>query len=336
MAEIVEKPKSFSATAKDIAQRFFRHENAVLIIVLIALIAAMSVVTKGLTSTRTNLMNILLQSSTRGIAAIGQTFVILSAGIDLSVGGAGLFCSILGASLMTEDLGQNIVGYPIPLASGILIMLLAGAGWGTINGLSVSRIGMPALIVTLAMWQITTGSAFLFCRGYTFSHLPQAFYVLGGGKIAAVPAPVIIFIAVAVIAYFVLNHTTFGRSVYAVGGNPVSAWLSGINVKNTLLSVYVISGFLAAIAGIVMSSRMMSAGMSTVVGLELDSIAASVIGGVSLMGGKGTVIGSVIGVMILGIINNAMNVLAVNAAYQKIIKGAIIVSAVAIDYTRKP
>lgn len=325
MAEIVErKPRDI---AKDIAQRFFRHENAVLLGILVIMMAVMAVITKGLTVTQNNITNIWLQSSMRGIASMGQLFVILTAGIDVSVGGIALTAAILGAKLMT---GQADISW-----IAIAAMLGVGAGIGAFNGSMVSRVGMPALIVTLGMWQVTNGISYLLCRGQTILNLPPPLNFFGGAYLAGVPLPVIIFIMVAVIAYFVLNHTTFGRSVYAVGGNPISAWLSGINVKNILFSVFVISGFLAALAGFVMMSRVMIGGLTTVVGLELDSIAAVCIGGVSLMGGRGTVIGVLIGVLILGVINNGMNVFAVSPAYQDVVKGSVIIAAVAVDYMRR-
>ncbi len=159
--------------------------------------------------------------------------------------------------------------------------------------------------------------------------------VFGGGAVAGVPVIVIIFLAVAVVAYFVLNRTTFGRSIYAVGGNPLSAWLSGVRVQNVLLSSYAISGFLAGLAGFLIMSRLLSANMTAVVNLEMDSIAAVVIGGVSLRGGIGGVVGVVIGILILTVVQNGMVVVGVDAAYQQIVKGAIILLAVAIDYIRR-
>jgi ribose/xylose/arabinose/galactoside ABC-type transport system permease subunit len=147
--------------------------------------------------------------------------------------------------------------------------------------------------------------------------------------------PVVIFIIIAVVAYLVAQYTTFGRSIYAVGGNPVSAFLSGINVRRVLFLVFIISGFLGAVAGVISMSRAMVGSMTTVIGLELDSIAASVIGGVSLMGGRGTLIGTVIGSLIIGVVNNGMSVIALSPAYQDLTKGAIIILAVAVDYIRR-
>jgi putative xylitol transport system permease protein len=217
----------------------------------------------------------------------------------------------------------------------IAVMLLVGAGVGSVTGSIVSRIGVPALIVTLGLWQVCRGSAFLICGGYTIANVPTGMRFIGAGHIAGVPVPIIIFVAVAIVTYFVLYHTTFGRLVYAVGGNPVSAWLSGINIKNILFSVYVISGFLAALAGIIMLGRMACASMAAASALMLDSIAAVSIGGVSLMGGRGTLIGVIIGVMIIGVIRNGMNIIGMHPAYQDIVGGVVIITAVSIDYLRR-
>jgi len=334
MAEIVEKPEAFRATAQKIIKRVFRHENAVLIIILAGIMGVVAVLSKGRSVSRLNLSNILVQSSTRGLAAIGELFVLLTAGIDLSIGGIALTSSVMAASLMTTG-HQNIIGAPIPLGVGIMLMLLMGLGIGAVNGLAVSRLGMSSVIVTLAMWIMSTGFAYAFCKGFTIQLLPRSLAFFGAGNIAGVPAPIVIFIGIAVLVYFVLNHTAFGRSVFAAGGNPVSAWLAGINVKRIQFLVLVFSGFLGALAGLVIMGRCMVAGMLTGGGLELDGIAAALIGGVSLAGGKGSVIGVVIGSVIIGVINNGMNILAVGPAYDDIVKGGIIFAAVAIDVIRR-
>jgi len=335
MTEIIERPKPSIALARDTAKRFFRHENAVLALVLVALIGGMGVITKGLTISRANMMNVLLQSSIKGVAALGQAFVIISAGIDISIGGIGLVCSILGATLMTQTPHLNIVGHPVSIYIAIPLMLLTGIGWGVINGASVSRIAMPPLIVTLAMWEITKGVAFQISGGQSFGRLPENLAFLGSGTIVGIPVPVIIFIAVAVTTYFVLNHTALGRSVYATGGNPVSAWLSGINVKNIQFIVYLISGFLAGVAGVIVTARVMSASMRTLTGLEIDSIAAVSVGGVSLAGGKGSIIGVVLGILIISVVDNGLSILGASPAIQGIVKGVIIFTAIAIDCIRR-
>jgi putative xylitol transport system permease protein len=331
----VERPESFANNARDIARRLFRHENFLLVIVLVGLVGGLSVITKGLTSTRTNMVNILLQSSMRGVATVGQTFVILSAGIDLSVGGVGLVCSVLGTGLMSLNPMKNIIGHPVPIYMVIPIMLLVASGWGAINGAAVSRGRLPALVVTLAMWEITKGVAFRISGGQSTGSQPESLAFFGSGVVAGVPVPVIIFVAVAVVSYLILNYTIFGRSIYAVGGSPTSAWLSGVNIKKIQFTAYLISAFLAGLAGVISSALFMSASMQSLSGLELDTIAAAFIGGISLMGGRGNLIGAVIGVLILGVINNGLSVLRFDPAIQGIVKGAIILAAVSIDYSRK-
>jgi ribose transport system permease protein len=324
-----------SQRARRIARRLSRNENAVLAAILAAIIAMMAGLSKGFTVTPGNISNIWLQSSIRGIASVGQLFVILTGGIDIAVGGTALLTAVLGASFMTEELSRNIIGSPIGLAAGLGAMLAIGLGVGFVNGLLVSRVGVPALIVTLGMWQITKGGAFIVCRGAAIYKLPEGLEFFGSGEVAGVPVPTIIFIAVAVVAFFVLNHTSYGRSVYATGGNSVSAWLSGIKVNNIYLSVFTISGFLAALASIVYIGRAASASYATAAGLELDSITAVFLGGTSILGGRGSLIGAVIGVMILGVINNGMNVLTVDPSFQGLIKGVILIAAVAIDMQRR-
>lgn len=333
MAEIVGGPKP--VRAKDVARRLLRHENTALILILIAITAVMAVISGGLNVTRKNVANVLLQSSTRGIAAIGQFFVILTAGIDLSVGGIALISIIMAASLMTSHPEQSVFGYPVAMIIAIPATMLLGIAIGAINGVSVSRLGMPPLIVTLAMWQITRGIAYQFGHGFTIFHLPEVLSFWGQGNVGGVAVPTLTFIVVVVVAYFTLYYTTFGRSVYAVGGNPVSAWLSGINVKRVLFSVYTISGFLAALSSLSILGRTMCASMSSIAGLEIESIAAVVIGGVSLAGGRGTLIGVLIGAIIIGVINNGMNMIGFDPSFQELVRGGIIFSAVAIDIYRR-
>lgn len=340
MAEIVEKPKPPPITVREAFRRFLRHENGVLIIVLVTIVGVMGVLSGGLAVTRRNIVNIILQSSTRGMAAIGQTFVILTAGIDVSVGGLSLLAMICGASLMggvseyTLFYEPQAVNVTNPFL-GIGVLLLVGLAVGLFNGVMVSRVGMPGLIVTLAMWRITMGLGFIVSHGETIGNLPGLVDFIGKGNIAGVPVPIVIFVASMVTAYFILHHTSFGRAVYAVGGNPVSAWLCGINVRNLLLLTYVISGFCAAMAGMIIMGRLGSASLAAASGLEIDSIAAVTIGGVSLMGGRGTIIGALLGVLILGTISNGMNILNVDPSLQGVVKGIIIIVAVAIDYVRR-
>jgi len=334
MPNIIEQRKIRAEATREITKRIFSHENTILATVLVALIAGMAGATKGLTASRANMINILIQSSIRGVASMGQTFVILTGGIDLSVGGIGLFSSILGARVMATG-WHCILDNPLSPALGVPLMLAVGLAWGMANGALISRIALPPLIVTLGIWEITKGVSFLVCQGTSLAQQPISLAILGQGDIGGIPTPIIIFISVTVISYFVLHQTTFGRSVYAVGGNPVSSWLSGLDVKRIIFAVYAISGFLAGISGAILTGRIMSASMQSLGGLELDSIAAVVIGGVSLAGGRGTVIGVFIGVLIISVINNGMSVLGADPAVQGIAKGAIIIGAVAIDFMRR-
>lgn len=329
MSEVTKSVASriFSGAKAIIKQHVLMRENAMLAIVLLALIGFFAAITGGNSFSGLNARNLLFATAVPGIAAIGQTFVILTGGIDLSVGGIALLCSLIGATLMT-----GTTGFPV---MAIVVMVLLGIGIGAINGVLVSRVRMPALIVTLAMWQILKGSAWGVNGGIQILGLPRDIAFLGQGHIVGVPVPSIIFAGVAAISYIVLYHTSFGRSVYATGGNPVSAWLSGIKVKEILLWTYVISGLCAAIASVIITSRIMVGSMAAGSSLELDSIAIVVIGGISLAGGRGNLVGVIIGAFIMSIINNGLNLMAVHPAYQSVIKGAIIMVAVAADYLRR-
>lgn len=327
--------KPFIDRVKDFGRQFMRYEPAVLILVLAVLMVALAGITKGLTIRRANLMNILLQSSMRGIAAVGQALVIITAGIDVSVGGNALFCSVLGASMVTENMRLNILGFVPPVAAVILIMMLAGSAWGVFNGALVSRIGIPALIVTLGMWRITTGAAFAVGHGTSIRRLAEGMLFIGSGKIAGVPVPVIIFVSVVVMFYFVLNHTTFGRSIYATGGNEVSAWLCGINIKRIRFMAYTISGLLAGLTAAIFTGLVMAASMASCGGLEIDSIAAATVGGVSLFGGKGNIISVAIASIIMGVVLNGLSVMKAPPAAHYIVMGSIIIAAVAADLIRR-
>ena len=322
--------------SRNIAKKVFSHENAVLGIILGAIVAIMGFVTGGKSVAPANISNVWLQSSMRGVASVGQALVILTAGIDLSVGGVGLMSAILGAALMTSSPPLSITGgNPWPMLGVLPIMIIVAAGWGAFNGFLVSRTGIPALISTLGVWEITKGIGFELSKGRAVIKQPEGLAYFGSGTVAGVPVPVIIFIVTIIIFFIVLNYTKYGRSVYAVGGNAVSSWLSGINVKGITFSVYVLAGLLAGIAGIISNARLMSASMQTLTGLELDSIASVVIGGVSLSGGKGNIIGVLLGVLIVGVINNAMSILGASPTLQGIVKGAIIISAVVVDFVRR-
>ena len=327
--------KSSGSVVKEYSLKVARNENFALAVILVVLTAVFGVMTRGLSLSRANVLNVLLQSSMRGVVSVGQALVILTAGIDVSVGGLSALVACIGGALMTTMPGY--VG-PIPVSASLMLMLLAGAGLGAVSGLFVSRLRLAPLIVTLAMWQITRGAASVVSKEESI-YLPDVMAFVAHQSIGGVPIAVFILVGAIVLGYFVLNHTTFGNSVYAVGGNEASAWLSGIKTRNTVFWVYVISGFCAAIAAIVQVSRVMSASpvIWGITGLELtiDSIAAVVIGGVSLFGGKGSIIGVLLGVLIIGVLNNGMNLAGLNIFTQYLLKGGVILAAVGVDVWRR-
>ncbi len=331
MTEVIKKSERTDIKA---AGRFvLTHENFVIGVALAGLIGALGGISRGQTTSPANIANILVQSSVRGVASIGQAFVILTANIDLSVGGMGVMTMMLGSAMMTSGWRNIIVayvGHPASPAMAIPVMLLMGIAWGLLNGTLVTRVGIPALMATFGVWQIGYGAAYYITEGEAITDLPQSFAVYG-----SLPWAPVIFFSLAAVAYFVLNHTNLGRNIYSVGGNPVSAFLSGIKVNRVKMTAFMISGFLSGLAGIMYMSRSMAASIEGMRGLELDTIAAVTIGGVSLFGGQGNIIGVVFGVLIIGVINNAMSLLRMGHGVQFVVKGAIIIGAVAADILRR-
>ena len=271
-----------------------------------------------------NILNVLRQTSINGLLAIGMTFVVLTGGIDLSVG------SIVGASGMFAALvAREEVGMPWYLA--VLVGLLVGLVLGLINGIIISYLGVPAFIATLGMLSIARGITLMASDAKPVPGLSKGFLQLGGGSIGIIPIPVVILAAVLALAYIVLYRTRYGRYVYATGGNATSARVSGINVKLIICSVYVISGVLSGLAGVILTSRVTSGLSNSGTGFEVDAIAAAVIGGNSLSGGRGRLWGTIIGFLIMGVMNNGLDMMAVSSYWQLVIKGVIIIGAVMLD-----
>lgn len=275
-----------------------------------------------------NWVNVLRQTSINGILAIGMTYVILTKGIDLSVGSLLAISGIVAGSLVTGD-----------TAGSAWIAIIAGLGVGVLlggmNGLVVARLSVAPFVVTLGMLSIARGLTFIYNDGMPIANLSSEFRYLGQGMLGGVPVPVIILVVIFALFWFILNRTTFGRYVYAVGGNEKSAKTSGIRTRLIVFSVYAISGLLSALAGLILAARTTSALPQAGVAYELDAIAAVVIGGTSLNGGVGTLTGTLVGALIIGVINNGLDLLGVSSYYQQVIKGAIIVAAVLIDVSRK-
>ena len=273
-----------------------------------------------------NLTNVLRQVSINALIAVGMTYVILTGGIDLSVGAVMALSGTVAAGLMSAGL---------PGALALPAALLIGIGFGVANGGFVAFAGMPPIIVTLATMGIARGLALLYTGGYPISGLPDWMGRIGDGAVLGVQTPIIIMAAVFAVGWVVLERTPFGRYVYAIGGNEVATRLSGVRVRRAKLLVYAISGLTTAIAGIVLTSRLMSGQPNAGQGFELDAIAAVVLGGTSIAGGRGSLLGSLLGALLLGVLNNGLNMVGVNPYVQSVVKGGIILLAIYIGRERR-
>lgn len=271
-----------------------------------------------------NMLNMLRQTSINGLLAIGMTFVVLTGGIDLSVG------SIVGASGMFAALvARTVTGMPWYLA--VLVGLGVGLLLGAVNGVIISYLKVPAFIATLGMLSIARGVTFMASDAKPVPGLSEGFLKIGGGSVGIIPIPIIVLAVVLAISYIILYKTRYGRYIFATGGNPVSARVSGINVKAIICSVYMISGVLAGLAGVILTSRVTSGLSQGGNGYEVDAIAAAVIGGNSLSGGRGRLWGTIVGFLIMGVMNNGLDMMAVSSYWQLVIKGIIIIGAVMLD-----
>jgi inositol transport system permease protein len=277
--------------------------------------------------TLANFENILQQISVNGIMAIGMTLVIITAGIDLSVGSV-LALSAVVATSFAHPHDHLLV---VPIAVGILVGLACGA----VSGFLIAKKRLAPFIVTLGMMTVARGLALVYTGGRPVINLSDTYDAIGGGAIGDVPFPALIFFAVVLLGIFILHFTRFGRHVYAVGGNELAAKVSGVNTDRVLIGVYALTGAFAGVAGIVLSSRVMSGSPAAGAGYELDAIAAVVIGGTSLSGGVGSIGGTIVGVLIIGVMNNGLDLLNVSSYWQQIVKGLIIVLAVLLDKKAK-
>ncbi|AGE18498.1 TPA: ABC transporter permease [Serratia marcescens] len=282
-----------------------------------------------------NTLIVLRQVSINGILAIGMTFVIITAGVDLSVGSVLALSGIVAARFATNNSGLAIGDTATAVMAPLIVALGIGIVCGLVNGTVLARYRLQPFIVTMGMLSAARGLTMLTTNGNPVSQLNSDFRWLGNGYVGGVPVPVIIFIVLFALAWLVLNKTLFGRYIYAVGGNPKSARTSGINVTRIKILVYTLCGALAGIAGLILTARTGSAQTNAGAGYELDAIAAVVIGGTSMAGGVGTLVGTFFGVLIIGVMNNGLDLLGVQSYYQQIIKGALIVLAVLLDPSRK-
>lgn len=273
-----------------------------------------------------NLLNIAEQTSINAIVAVGMTYVIVSGGIDLSVGSiVALSGVVLGVSLQG--------GIPLPVA--LALALGAGAACGLVNGALVSLGRLPPFIVTLGMMSIARGAALVFTEGRPVSGFDPGFRAVATGEVLGVPAPIVVTVVVYLIAHAVLTRTTFGRYVYAIGGNEEATRLSGVTVRLHKTIVYGVSGLASAVAAVILTARLNSAQPIAGMMYELDAIAATVIGGTSLMGGEGRLAGTLVGALIMGVLRNGLNLLGVSSFLQQIVIGVVIIAAVLVDTVLK-
>ncbi len=292
---------------------------------LVLLIAVVSILNPSFLSPK-NIMNILRQTSVNAVIAAGMTFVILTGGIDLSVGSILGISGAVCASILVS--GQNVV-------IAVLAALVVGAVVGFLNGFIISKGKLQPFIATLATMTVLKGLTLVYTNGNPITlgsnELAMSFGKIGGGTILGIPTPAMIMILVFMVCYYILHNTKMGRYTYALGSNEEATKLSGLNTDKIKIWVYTISGILASIAGIIITSRLYSAQPTAGSGYELDAIAAVVLGGTSLNGGKGKITGTIIGALIIGVLSNALNILDVSSYYQTMVKGAVILLAVLLD-----
>jgi len=273
-----------------------------------------------------NLVNIAQQTSINAIIAVGLTFVIITAGIDLSVGSIVAFSGVVLASALEAGL---------PMSLAIILGLGVGLICGLINGSLIAYGKLPPFIATLGMMSVARGAALMYTQGRPISGFDLNFRSIATSEIMFIPVPVILMVLVYLIAHFILTHTKLGRYTYAIGGNEEAALLSGINIMRYKAAVYGICGMLSGLAAVILTARLNSAQPIAGMMYELDAIAATVIGGTSLMGGEGRIVGTLIGALIMGVLRNGLNLLGVSSFLQQTIIGAVIIIAVLIDTTIK-
>ena len=297
-----------------------------LLIALLLLFVALALFAPNFLTSR-NLLNVLRAVAFNGIIACGMTFMIIAGDIDVSVGSAVAWASALLGVLAIQQ------GWPLGLA--VIFVLVQGALIHAGAGYIRVRWAVPAFVVTLALFMALRGAARLITNAFPITPFPDSFNFWGGGYIfGIIPVPVVIMLAVFVLFHFISVRTVYGRSVYAVGGNEESARLSGISVKRTRIITFALVGILSAFSGIILSSRIMSGSSNIAVGLEFDVIAAVIIGGTSLMGGEGTIFGTFLGVLFIGLLSNGMVLMGINPFAQEVIRGLIILVAVLISVAR--
>jgi len=314
---------------KTYRQSLSKFQSLIALIILCLVISLLS--DKFLTAA--NAWNVMRQISVNICISVGMTLVVLTAGIDLSIGSVLALCGAITAGLLKNGIeipSSNLyIGFTI--LGAIVAGLLVGSLLGWFNGWTITRFKVPPFVATLAMLTIARGLTMLWTKGFPITGLGENFAHLGTGWLLGIPLPVWISGVIVFIAVVITNKTKLGRYIYAIGGNESAATLSGINIKKIKMTVYTIAGALAGVGGLLVTSRLDAAQPNAGTGYELDSIAAVVIGGTSLSGGRGSVLGTVLGAIIIGVLNNGLVLLNVSPFWQQVVKGFVILTAVVID-----
>lgn len=303
--------------------------------ILLGMIVIMSILRPNNFPTLSNLRNVLRQMTTIGILSLGVSFCIIGGGANMS-GGAiiGLTGVVAATYAQLIDRANPALGTAHPILLAFVIPLLIGAFCGLVNGVLISYFNMPPFIATLGMMQMARGAALMYTGGTFVSGVSGTFEVLGSGDIFGIPVSIILYLVCIIVAAFILHKTRFGTYVYAVGGNEKAAIVSGINAKRIKTATYVIAGIFAAIAGLNLVGRTMSGQPNAGDGYDLDAITCAVIGGTSMKGGQGTIVGTVVGALIIGLLQNSLTMLQIDANAQKVVRGLVIVVAVLIDMNK--
>ncbi|WP_233532424.1 ABC transporter permease [Paenibacillus alkalitolerans] len=305
--------------------KLFKMQGVGPLIGLLLILVVLSVAAEDFLTVN-NLLNVLRQISINALIAFGMTFVILTGGIDLSVGSILALSSALTAGLMAGGTDTWLA---------VIAGLGAGAAMGAVNGLFIAKGRLAPFIVTLGTMTVFRGLTLVHTDGKPITGLNPDFALFGKGYFLQIPMPIIWMVIAFAVLYIVLKHTTFGRRVYAIGSNEEATWLSGISTSKVKILVYSISGLLAAVSGLILTSRLNSAQPTAGMSYELNAIAAVVLGGTSLSGGRGIIAGTLIGAVIIGVLDNGLNLLNVSSFYQQVVKGAVILIAVLFDRAKK-
>lgn len=308
-------------------KRYFKDNLGIIIaFIVLCLFLAINPSTRDSFATLKNILNVLRQLSTNLYLACGMTMVIILGGIDLSVGTIIALSGCIAAG--------GVARYDLPIPVAIILGLAVGMIIGMINGSVIAKTTIPPFIVTLATMNIAKGLAYIYTGGSPVRVVTSEWQFIGAGYIGVIPVPVIILIIILIITAIIMNKTKLGRHIYAVGGNAQAARFSGISVPKVKFLIHTFSGLMAGVAGVVLASRMYSGQPTAGDGAEMDAIAAVVVGGTSMAGGSGKIGGTIIGALIIGVLNNGLNLLNVNSFWQYVVKGLVILLAVFIDYIR--